>query len=687
MLNNNYLKENTNIQQNDDEYNLRIFNFSTEKKKGDKTPGYYPKKMKRQNSNNNNNNNNSGSARKKKKPSRPGLLPIPAIKRNATDLEVLESVLILDEDQTMFFNRAIEENFSETMTSQPDSNSVQVDFGKLLESPKIPGDILSKDANGLTNYFVDQGRKAAKQSEKLAAKAKPKINRAALNSLSGGGIDLNSSNLGPSSTPSNNNNNFSSSTGPDILRIFSEQERNKTCEMIDDESGGFSSTMTESDRRQLSGGGDLSSYDEKRITVYWYCGNCSKNQIKTQIDIDDENVTKCPKCHHLKAIKQVFDVTQEETEAAALVIENIINTLNPTPTSRIPSLQRIPSLSRGPSLSRTNSLSTPIMPALSRNISGASALFDMDLFRQDSQRQGSWSSLDLDLDNNNDNNNFGSIRPTALAPQLSIGFGANITAPSLAPQRSMGFGANITAPTGVARQHSLALIGDNVLSNYVGENFDDKNKSKVKLCWICPNVTCKEEIDLWDKNPGCLGCGYLKPTKTPILTLNKTFRCSICSKMFSRKHTLREHMNIHTNKRPYGCKWPGCKQRFNDPSNKRAHEKMSCKFMEGKPEKKFGCDLCPTRTEKDPVTGKMITIYTKLYARRIDLLDHKTSKHGGNPKPYACEVCGKRYANKANVSRHKKKAHNGGDVDSVKKKKKKGKTEKKNKSTENKNKK
>merc|ERR1711988_1770253 len=118
---------------------------------------------------------------------------------------------------------------------------------------------------------------------KLAAKAKPKINRAALNSLSGGGIDLNSSNLGPSSTPSNNNNNFSSSTWADILRIFSEQERNKTCEMIDDESGGFSSTMTESDRRQLSGGGDLGSYDEKRITVYWYCGNCSKIKLKLKL--------------------------------------------------------------------------------------------------------------------------------------------------------------------------------------------------------------------------------------------------------------------------------------------------------------------------------------------------------------------------------------------------------------------
>merc|ERR1712196_476739 len=106
--------------------------------------------------------------------------------------------------------------------------------------------------------------------------------------------------------------------------------------------------------------------------------------------------------------------------------------------------------------------------------------------------------------------------------------------------------------------------------------------------------------------------------------------------------------------------------------------------MGGKPEKKFYCDLCPYKDVVDPVTGRTERIYLKQYARRIDLLDHKTSKHGGNPKPYSCEECGKRYANKANVSRHKKKAHRG-DVDSVKRKKKKGKTEKKNKSIENKN--
>ena len=74
------------------------------------------------------------------------------------------------------------------------------------------------------------------------------------------------------------------------------------------------------------------------------------------------------------------------------------------------------------------------------------------------------------------------------------------------------------------------------------------------------------------------------------------------------------HIVVPTNnKLPYSCKWPGCNQRFDDPSKKRAHEKTSCIFKKGKQKKKFGCDLCPTRTEKDPVTGKMITIYTKVY--------------------------------------------------------------------------
>ena len=91
-------------------------------------------------------------------------------------------------------------------------------------------------------------------------------------------------------------------------------------------------------------------------------------------------------------------------------------------------------------------------------------------------------------------------------------------------------------------------------------------------------------------------------------------------------------MHIHTDQRPHACKWAfrGCTARFNDSSNKRAHEKMSCKFMLGKPEKKFVCELCPMKEEVDPVTGEKRMVYSKQYARRIDLIDHQTSKHGGN---------------------------------------------------------
>eukprot|EP00943_MAST-04B_sp_MAST-4B-sp1_P008922 g8922.t1 len=567
-------------------------------------------------------NGSSNGGEKRKKANRPNLLAIPPLKRTATNLEILETVMALDEDQTMYFNYNVERNFPEALiSSTKGSNSVQLDFAKLLESPKIPGNVLA-NASAVTNYFVENGKKAAKQDATLKSN-KPSLSgaRNALNSLVGGGIQI------------DNNNNYLQTCTPSLIN-------SKT----------YSADIFDNNPDADFGGGDLKMGEEKRVTVYWYCGNCSKNQVKTPIDIDDVNVPRCPKCNHLKPVKKIIDATQEETESAALVIENIINTLNPSPVNRVPSLHQIPSLSRGPSLTRANSRTNPAIPALSRSLSGANAFFDMDLFRQDS-----WTD-NWDV----------SFSSSSIAPP-NINFRG----------RSTGFGSGITPPTGVARQHSLSLIRDDLLSNYVEQNVDDRSKSKVKLCWFCPNVNCEKEIDLWDNNLKCSHCDYLKPTKIPILTLNKPFKCDICGKMFSRSHTLREHQHIHTNNRPYGCKWEfrGCKQRFNDSSNKRAHEKMSCKYMLGKPEKKFYCDLCPYKDTVDPETGRTERVYLKQYARRIDLLDHKTSKHGGNPKPYSCEECGKKYANKANVSRHKKKAH--GKVapyNNVKGKKNKGKS-------------
>ena len=581
-------------------------------------------------------------SKRKKKKTRPKQLPIPPLTRTATNLEILESVMALDEEQTIAFTYGVEQHFPEVLvSSKPGSNSVALDFAKLLESPKIPQGSLSS-ANGITSFILKTGKEAARRNRTKPAVNREKIAkptlanaRGALNSLAGGGIDLLPSTCVPATTEQ-------AATAPDMKRIFTDTEFQNGADDFD---------STPSPDSEI-GGGDLNEGEEKRVTVYWYCGKCSSKQIKTTVDIDDVRETCCSKCQHLLPVKKIIDVTQEETRNAALVLENFFNSFDPAAATRMPSLEQLPSLSRGPSLSRSASLgqglvglTNPNMPALSRQLSGANAVFDLDLFRSDSLgRQESIMSDDLES----------TLLPKkGITRQVSDGFGSGIVPP----------------PVGIARQHSLALIGDSLLSNYIESHVDDKDKSKVKLCWFCPNIECQKEIDLWDESPKCQHCGYLKPSKTPILTLNKTFKCEICSKMFSRKHTLKEHMHIHTDKRPHECKWAfrGCTARFNDSSNKRAHEKMSCKFMLGKPEKKFICKLCPMKEEVDPVTGKKRMVYSKQYARRIDLIDHQTSKHGGNPKPYTCEVCGKRYANKANVSRHKKKAH--GDKPALKTKK------------------
>ena len=574
--------------------------------------------------------------KRKKKKTRPKELPIPPLTRTATNLEILESVMALDEEQTVSFTYAVEQHFPEVLlSSKPGSNSVAMDFAKLLESPRIPKDYLSS-ANGVTNFILKTGQEATKKKrakDSLSRKkiAKPSLAnaRAALNSLAGGGIDLLPTTCIPATVDSSATEQ--AAAPPDIKRIFTDNGNDDF-----DSAPGPDDTI---------GGGDLKEGEEKRVTVYWYCGKCALRQIRTAVDIDDVRETSCPKCMHLLPVKKIVDVTQEETRNAALVLENFFNSFDPAAATRMPSLEQLPSLSRGPSLSRSTSLgkaplglTNPNMPALSRQLSGANAMFDLDLFRSDSLgRQDSLVFDDLESTSNP------SLPKKGMTRNTSDGFGSGVVPP----------------PAGVARQHSLALIGDSLLSNYIESHVDDKDKSKVKLCWFCPNVECQKEIDLWDESPKCQHCGYLKPSKMPIITFNKTFKCEICSKMFSRKHTLKEHMHIHSDQRPHACKWAfrGCTARFNDSSNKRAHEKMSCKFMVGKPEKKFVCELCPMKEEVDPVTGEKKMVYSKQYARRIDLIDHQTSKHGGNPKPYSCEICGKRYANKANVSRHKKKAH------------------------------
>ena len=71
-------------------------------------------------------------------------------------------------------------------------------------------------------------------------------------------------------------------------------------------------------------------------------------------------------------------------------------------------------------------------------------------------------------------------------------------------------------------------------------------------------------------------CNSKKALKLHILTIHtpdhlKPWRCSRCTKGFTEKGRLADHMNVHLGIKPHNCEQ--CGQSFSNDSNKRAHIK------------------------------------------------------------------------------------------------------------------
>ena len=55
----------------------------------------------------------------------------------------------------------------------------------------------------------------------------------------------------------------------------------------------------------------------------------------------------------------------------------------------------------------------------------------------------------------------------------------------------------------------------------------------------------------------------------------KPFRCTMCGKGFAKIHKLKEHENIHTNARPFICRYEGCGKSYRSGGMVRVHEKSA----------------------------------------------------------------------------------------------------------------
>ncbi|NXR10903.1 ZN438 protein, partial [Semnornis frantzii] len=65
-------------------------------------------------------------------------------------------------------------------------------------------------------------------------------------------------------------------------------------------------------------------------------------------------------------------------------------------------------------------------------------------------------------------------------------------------------------------------------------------------------------------------------------------KCHVCSRLFQFKHHLRDHMNTHTNRRPYSCRV--CRKAYIHSGSLSTHMKLH--HSEGKPRKLVCCEFC-----------------------------------------------------------------------------------------------
>ena len=215
----------------------------------------------------------------------------------------------------------------------------------------------------------------------------------------------------------------------------------------------------------------------------------------------------------------------------------------------------------------------------------------------------------------------------------------------------------------------LDKIG-NQFYEFIGDNQDDKELSKESEEEEWKDLDEVSELDVSNvteeiKEFKCTFCSKVFSKKDKlkrhikIHTSSDNYKCNICNKTFHRIEGWKLHERIHSGEKPFQCKT--CAKCFNDQSHLKKHEKI---HTSKKPFQCTRCNKCFENLEEmkrhEAMHNKerafQCSKCNKSYRRPSELKDHERSHTG--EKPFQCEMCEICFISSANLRKHHKNSHN-----------------------------
>ncbi|PFX25684.1 zinc finger protein 134-like isoform X2 [Stylophora pistillata] len=187
----------------------------------------------------------------------------------------------------------------------------------------------------------------------------------------------------------------------------------------------------------------------------------------------------------------------------------------------------------------------------------------------------------------------------------------------------------------------------NALKTQEGPKYEINNKTDEGLQ--------KENGCLLNCESGADSNGVAKKDKfkMPESTTRQLYNCQVCDKVFNNSISLKQHMIVHSNKKPFQCRV--CGKSFKRSST------LSTHMLIHSDTRPFECQFCGKKFHQKSDMKKHTYIHTgekphqcnfcgKSFSQSSNLITH-CRKHKGF-QPFSCDDCGVSFMRKVDLRRH-----------------------------------